>query len=198
MRPAAYPNSAIADRVGYIGNIGFRELETRETTEFRDRRVHVPASSPWHMREALPPAPLRQGNWMIDLWIDRLNDHCRYANERHSWLLPRRLRLDRAFKLERQRERSLNFELNVLRVLRAGCLTIPQNLEHGAASITVPDDMDAFAKGLCTDIACARILNGCLLRDSGRAHRPAANGTGMRSCRTKDATSLASSTDLDR
>ena len=89
---------------------------------------------------------------MIDLWIDRLNDHCRYGNERHSWLLPRRLRLDRAFKLERQKERSLEYELNIMRVLRVGCLALPQNLEQGGASITVPDDMDAFALGLCADI----------------------------------------------
>jgi hypothetical protein len=139
------------DSVRFIRNIGFQELETRQTTEIRDRRIHVPASSPWHMREALPPAPLRQGNWMIDLWIDRLNDHCRYANERHSRLLPRRLRLDRAFKLERQKERSLEYEFNIMRVLRVGCLALPQNLEQGGASITVPDDMDAFVVGLCTD-----------------------------------------------
>jgi len=146
------PQFGDADRIRYIGNIGFRELETRETTEIRDRRVHVPAARPWHMREALPPAALRQGSWMVDLWIDRLNDHCRYANLRHTWLLPRRLRLDKAFKLERQKERSLDYEFNVLRVLRTGCLAIPQNVDQGGASITVPDDMDAFAVGLCTDI----------------------------------------------
>jgi hypothetical protein len=103
------------------------------------------------MREALPPAALRQGNWMIDLWIDRLNDHCRYVNVRHIWLLPRRLRLERAFKLEWQNERSLDYELNVLRVLRAGSLAVAQNVQQGAASITMPDDLDAFAVGLCTD-----------------------------------------------
>jgi hypothetical protein len=62
------------------------------------------------------------------------------------------LRLDKAFKLERQKERSLDYEFNVLRVLRTGCMAMPQNVDQGFASITVPDDMDAFAVGLCTDI----------------------------------------------
>jgi hypothetical protein len=145
------PEFGDADQVRYVGNTGFHESETRETTEIRDGRIYVPAAIPRHMREAFPPAALRQGSWMIDLWIDRLNDHCRYANERHTWLLPRRLRLDRAFKLERQKERSLDYKFNVLRVLRTGCLAMPQNLDQGDASIIVPDDMYAFAVGLCTD-----------------------------------------------
>ena len=87
---------------------------------------------------------------MIDLWIDRLNDHCRYANERHIWLLPRRLRLDKAFKLERQKQSSLDYQHNVLRVLRTGCLAMPQNVDQGGASITVPAPRMAWRRRRCS------------------------------------------------
>jgi hypothetical protein len=67
-----------------------------------DNHAYVPHAIPWHMREAPPPAGLREGSWMVDLAIDRLNDHCRFANERHIWVLPWRLHLEKAFKVEWQ------------------------------------------------------------------------------------------------
>jgi hypothetical protein len=146
------PEFANPDLVRYAGHIGFQELVSNEVTDIRDSRVHVPAAAPWHMREAAPPAPLRQGNWMVDLFIDRLTDHCRYANLRHSWLLPRRLRIEQSFRLERQRDRSQDFELTVLRVLRGGAITLPLNVEQTTVSITVPDDLTAFRHALCADV----------------------------------------------
>jgi hypothetical protein len=69
------PKFASPDLVRYTNNLGFQELESREVTEIRDERVYVPAAVPWHVREARPPAHLRQGNWM-----DASPNHTHCAN----------------------------------------------------------------------------------------------------------------------
>lgn len=133
--------------VGYRNSMTFREGLSTERTEFKDDRVYVPNAQPWHFREALPPADFRQGNWMIDLTIDRLNDHCRYSNVRHIWRLSRRLRLERAFKLERQGDSS--YGENFIRVLRSGIPAVTAGIERKPTALTIPDDIDAFRTGLC-------------------------------------------------
>jgi len=145
------PNFASPDLVRYSNNLGFQELESREVTEIRDERVYVPAAVPWHIREARPPAHLRLGNWMVDLRIDRLHDHCRYANQWHIWLLPHRLRIDRAFELERQGSRVQGYDLGAIRVLREGEIAVAYSADERAVCITVPDDLDAFRAALCSD-----------------------------------------------
>jgi hypothetical protein len=136
--------------VGYRNSVTFREGLSTERTEFKDNRVYVPNAQPWHFREALPPAVLRQGNWMIDLTIDRLNDHCRYANVRHIWQLPRRLRLEHAFKLERQGDSGPIVGESFIRVLRSGILAVAAEVDRKPTALTIPDDIDAFRTGLCT------------------------------------------------
>jgi hypothetical protein len=49
----------------------------KTSTEFQGDRFSVPRAMPWHMSEALPPQGLRNGNWMIDLAVERHIDHCR-------------------------------------------------------------------------------------------------------------------------
>jgi hypothetical protein len=148
---ACVPSFDGMDSVQYRYNISFSELRTRETAEFRDNHAYVPHAIPWHMREAPPPAGLREGSWMVDLAIDRLNDHCRFANERHTWVLPRRLRLEKAFKVEWQDERPQSYGERVSRVSRQGCLALPKSHEHRSLTITIPDDIEAFRTGLCID-----------------------------------------------
>lgn len=146
------PKFASPDLVRYTKNdLWFQERESREVTEIRDERVYVPAAVPGHIREARPPAHLRLGNWMIDLQIDRLHDHCRFANQRHTWLLPRRLRMERAFKLERQGDQLQDYDTRVIRVLRDRGIAVAYNAEQRTVSITVPDDLDAFRAALCSD-----------------------------------------------
>jgi hypothetical protein len=89
---------------------------------------------------------------MVDLWIDRLQDHCRFANQRHTWQLPRRLRIERAFTLERQGDRLQDYEFRFIRVLREGQIAVAYHAEQGAVSIIVPNDLDAFRHALCTDV----------------------------------------------
>jgi hypothetical protein len=88
---------------------------------------------------------------MIDLTIDRLEDHCRLSNVRHIWLLPRRLRIDRAFTLERQDESIQGPSEKFIRVLRSGILSVTHNVDQKATAITVPNDLDAFRIGLRAD-----------------------------------------------
>ena len=96
------------------------------------------------------PRGSMDGN-MIDLQIDRLHDHCRFANQRHTWLLPRRLRMERAFKLERQGDQLQDYDTRVIRVLRDRGIAVAYNAEQRTVSITVPDDLDAFRAALCSD-----------------------------------------------
>ena len=133
----------------YRYNISLPELRTRESLDFRDSQTHVPNAEPWHMREAAPPANLRDGNWMVDLAIDRLNDHCRYASGRHPWVLPRRLRLDRSFKVNWADESPQHYGERVIRVPHSGYLSLPKSHGRPPVSITTPDDIDAFRNALC-------------------------------------------------
>jgi hypothetical protein len=148
---ACVPSFDAMHSVQYRYNISFSELRTRETSEFRDNHAYVPHAIPWHMQEAPPPAGLREGSWMVDLAIDRLKDHCRFTNARHTWVLPRRLRLEKAFKVEWQDERPQSYGERVSRVSRQGCLALPKSHEHRSLTITIPDDIEAFRTGLCID-----------------------------------------------
>jgi hypothetical protein len=88
---------------------------------------------------------------MIDLAIDRLNDHSRFANVRNKWRLPRRLRLEKAFKVECQDEHPQSYGERVSRVSRQGYFALPQSHEHRSLTITIPNDIETFRTGLCID-----------------------------------------------
>ena len=146
---ACVPSFDATHRVQYRYNISFSELRALETAEFRDNHAYVQHAIPWHMREAPPPAGLREGNWMVDLAIDRINNHCRFANVRHIWVLPRRLHLEKAFKIGWQDERPQSYGEHVSRVSRQGYLALPKSHEHRSLTITIPVDIEAFRTGLC-------------------------------------------------
>jgi hypothetical protein len=148
---ACVPSFAGMYSVEHGYHFSLPELRTQEATEFRENRAYVPNAIPWHMREAPPPAGLREGNWMVDLAVDRLNDHCRFSNMRHTWVLPRRLRLERAFKVEWQDDHPQSYGQRVSRVTAQGALALPRASEHRSLAITIPDDIDAFRVALCTD-----------------------------------------------
>jgi len=154
--------------VQYRYNISFTELRTRETAEFRGNQAYVPHALPWHIGEAAPPAGLREGNWMVDLAIDRLNDHCRFANMRHPWVLPRRLRLEKGFKVEWQDEHPQRYGERVTRVAREGYLALPKSLGHRSLTITIPDDIETFRIGLCTETEWLPFKHG---KESPRGRR---------------------------
>jgi hypothetical protein len=104
------------------------------------------------MSETLPPAGLREGNWMVDVVADRMTDHCRYANQRHVWALPRRLRLERAFTLEREASGfSSEYRDNFIRPTRSGSIAIAMKVAVTNAAIVVPDDLEAIQVGVYND-----------------------------------------------
>jgi hypothetical protein len=125
--------------------------EGRGSAEFHGKRAPVPLVYPWHMKESPLPAGLREGCWMLDLSIDREVDHCRFVNERHAWRLPRRLRLERAFQYERDGARFSWVKANQIRIVRSGLIGIALDIDVTRASITTPDDFDAFQVGICND-----------------------------------------------
>lgn len=148
---AVVPRFRDGDLVHYRLGGFTSDPEGRGSAEFRGNRAPVPLVCPWHIKEALPPAGLRSGNWMLDLSIDREVDHCLYANVRHSWLLPRRLRIERSFDYEREGARAPDLDGKLIRTLRSGQLSIALNVGISRASISVPDDLSAIRIGICND-----------------------------------------------
>ncbi len=138
-------------RVHYTLGGYMAEPQGRATAEFQGSRAPVPVAMPWHMREALPPAGLRGGNWMVDITLDRLNDHSRFADQRDIWMLPRRLRLERAFALERESDQDYQSDDRFLRVMRSGAFGLALDTTTTRAAITVPDDLDAMRMGICNN-----------------------------------------------
>ncbi len=148
--------------------------EGRGSAEFDGKRAPVPLVLPWHMKEALPPAELRYGNWMLDISIDRAIDHCRYANKRHDWRLPRRLRLERSFDYVREGARVPGLGDKFIRVMRSGILGLATNVEVTRASITAPDDIEAMRMGVCNNLEWAPFVSGRKDAIQGRARFVAA------------------------
>lgn len=137
----------------YIGFIyGYRPAPQRITvaSEFFEDRFNIPAASPWHMSESRPPASIRSGRWMIDLYIERMLNHSKFSNVSHDWILPRRLRLQRAFRFERE-DGHHEVGSKVIRVNRFGYPCVAANLEGEMGSISIPEDVDAFRTALCND-----------------------------------------------
>lgn len=143
------PSFKNPDRVRTTYSMFRRDIDASETTEFKDNRVSVPMATPWYIRDALLPPGLRDGNWMIDLVIDRLADHCPYSNVRHTWVLPRRLRIEQAFTFERPGENEASFQAHFVRICRDGRMSVAHRIGQNASVITVPEDLNAFRTGLC-------------------------------------------------
>lgn len=119
------------------------------TSEFEGARFQMPLAQPWHLREAPPPSGLREGNWIVDLSIQRTTDHCRYVNAVHTWVLPRRFRIEHAFKMERDAEERIGTQRFWVRPNRFGELTTTIDVSVRSISVQVPDDFDALRHGLC-------------------------------------------------
>jgi hypothetical protein len=127
----------------------FNEPQGRASTEFRSNRTVVPRVIPWHMNEALPPVGLRDGNWMVDVTIERPAGHFWYFHQ-DVWALPRRLRLERAFKLERDIDGSHPGE-QFIRPMRTGALGLALKVDLRTAVVTTPDDVNALRQAICNE-----------------------------------------------
>jgi hypothetical protein len=189
---ACVPEFASPDRVRYTNEIPFNEQQSREITEFRDERVYVPPAVPWHISETRPPAPLRQGYWMVDLWIDRLQDHCRFANQRHTWLLPRRLRIEKAFTLERQGDGSKTTSSGSF----AYCGEVKSPFRITRSRGPSPSQCQTTLMPSGTPFAAMK--NGSRSSTTATTLRRSGNAIVMRSCRIRADISSESLRDSDR
>ncbi|MEQ1714257.1 MAG: hypothetical protein ABL908_23045, partial [Hyphomicrobium sp.] len=148
---AIVPTFRDPDRVGFHRGGVFAEPESRATSEYTGKRFGVPMAVPWHLREALPPSSLRQGHWMVDVTAERHTDHCRYVNQRHAWTLPRRLRFERMFTVERDGERD-DYEGRFIRPMRSGAMGMALTVAVTRAAVIAPEDLEAFQGALCNDV----------------------------------------------
>lgn len=117
-------------------------------SDLSNGRGALPLATPWHLHEIQVPPSIRSGQWMMDLMIERENDHCQYSNVVHEWLLPRRLRIDSFFHIERDGLSARRHFQYCKRPLRTGRLSASVDLSIRQASIFVPQDDDALFAGL--------------------------------------------------
>src|SRR5262245_11806983 len=73
-------------------------------------------------------------------------------NSPHTWALPRRLRLERAFELEREPDDVWrDHDAKFIRPMQTGALGLALNLQIQNAVVTTPDDLDAIERAICND-----------------------------------------------
>ncbi|MEQ8368042.1 MAG: hypothetical protein RIB61_15190 [Roseicyclus sp.] len=125
-----------------------REPKGQQTSELKDGRSELPLATPWHLSENYLPPSVREGQWMVDLSIEREIDHCKFSNVVHEWILPRRLRIDPFFSISRESSSSRMHQRYCQRPTRFGRLSASIELAVRQASITVPNDDEAFFGGL--------------------------------------------------
>ena len=120
------------------------------TSNFQTNELKIPLATPWHINEARPPASIRTGRWMIDRSIERLVNHSKYSNVTHEWVLPRRLRLQSAFKLTRH-DAPMDIHSNFIRTTRFGYPSVSANCDDDTGMLAIPADVDAFRTALCNE-----------------------------------------------
>ncbi len=125
-----------------------REPKGQQRSELKNGRSELPLATPWHLSENYLPPSVRGGQWMVDLSIEREIDHCKFSNVVHEWILPRRLRIDPFFSISRESSSSRMHQRYCQRPTRSGRLSASIELAVRQASITVPNDDDAFFGGL--------------------------------------------------
>ncbi|MGX1741883.1 hypothetical protein ACWIEX_10020 [Bosea sp. NPDC055353] len=76
----------------------FRPTNAWQEQSFSGDVIALGAPAPEHVRHVPPSiANADLGLWALDVDIDRSIDHSRFSNRRHTWRLPRRLRVTGAF-----------------------------------------------------------------------------------------------------
>ncbi len=148
-----------------------REPKGQQRSELSDGRAELPLATPWHLSENYLPPGVRAGQWMVDLAIERENDHCKFSNVVHEWILPRRLRIDPFFSINRDNSSSRIYPRYCQRPTRSGFLSASTELTVRQASILVPDDDRALFGGL-RDFQRGRFLRLDKDKDGHQTHSP--------------------------
>ncbi|MGJ8530264.1 hypothetical protein [Maritalea sp.] len=125
-----------------------REPKGQQRSGLANGRAEIPLATPWHLSENYLPPSVRAGQWMVDLSIERENDHCRFSNVIHEWILPRRLRIDPYFSIDRDNSSSQMYPRYCKRPTKSGLLSASFELTVRQAFISVPVDEDALFAAL--------------------------------------------------
>lgn len=136
-----------------------REPRGQQKTELTNGRAALPLARPWHLSETIPPPSFRSGQWMVDFVIEREQDHCQLSNVVHTWVLPRRIRIDPLFSIERNGSSPQLHPRYFQRPTRLGNLSASTEFSVRQASLTVPNDEDAFW-GALSDVQRERFFRG--------------------------------------
>ncbi len=114
----------------------FLPAPTTSETAVAEPSTFVSVPSPHQLKYCAGQHPIfSEGNWYVDLVIDKFNDHGRFSNVRQAWTLPKRRQLIRNF-----------VKIDGSRILRWGNLSVPSNADAPALEITQPDDSLLFSR----------------------------------------------------
>ena len=123
----------------------FRASSVWNETPFQDNEIKISPPAPDHLRYSstalLSP---HEGQWAVDLDIDRQLNYSQHSNVRQKWRLPRRLRMTSSFVA--WYELQSPGQLMVPRVSAPGLLTLYANTGSKFPTISEPDDFAAFKK----------------------------------------------------
>ena len=104
--------------------------------------LRPPPTLPGHLQGVQSPSSATEGEWALDLDIERKNNLTRYSNVRHRWRLPRRLRMHGAFV---QPDYGLTgHRIRYPRSTREGFLSVFTGFGEEPPTISIPDDETAF------------------------------------------------------
>jgi len=114
-------------------------------TRFQNSQFELPTAAPRHISD-IPVTGLTTGLWAADLMIERAEDHSAISNERHTWKWPRRLRLERAVRLE-------NYARHMIlppriRPTQSGDLTVWDEISWPRLTLHLPNDSHAFFQAI--------------------------------------------------
>jgi hypothetical protein len=111
------------------------------------RKASPPSVTPKHISHVPSSSYATGGAWALDISIERQENNARYANVRHRWFFPRRLRLHRAF-LGSYDSTDGGRETRYTRGNANGSLVLFASLNEELPVLTIPNDETAFRYGL--------------------------------------------------
>jgi hypothetical protein len=118
----------------------------KETVRLNDNEIDMPCVKPWHVAD-FSLGPTTVGAWASDLLIERIEDHCRYSNETHKWIFPRRLAVHLAARVNNYGGARSPLS-PPLRPTERGCLALWDDPQWKRPVVELRSDVDSFHHAL--------------------------------------------------
>mgnify|MGYP003874496283 FL=1 len=134
-RAAVRPMGAWFSRAG-----SWREFE------IRDREFRPVATPPKPLQGHLSKPSVRNGDYAVDLVIQRQGNGIRFTSEAQRWVLPKRLPIHGLFRSPYQDDPRRGVEY--ARTTRDGYLTLMGTMARELPPLSIPDESDAIRFGL--------------------------------------------------